>query len=92
MDALWPVEVVRQAVDSLDSLLPWNSGSISKAHAHFQLDFPRAFVSRLEVAHIPKGTGALEQRVVTGLDVAQYRCGHGPSHHMAGGVWHPATR
>eukprot|EP00730_Choanoeca_flexa_P017955 TRINITY_DN8703_c0_g1_i1.p1 TRINITY_DN8703_c0_g1~~TRINITY_DN8703_c0_g1_i1.p1 ORF type:complete len:681 (+),score=145.94 TRINITY_DN8703_c0_g1_i1:19-2061(+) len=54
LDALWPLAVVRQAVDDLESALPWSSESLNKAHEYFNIDFPKAFTTRLEVANIPK--------------------------------------
>ena len=93
MDALWPVEVVRQAIDSLDSLLPWNSSSVTKAHAHFQLDFPKAFVTRLEIAHIPKGAPWLPHPgcAVNADKYLACRLGICADHRLAGDVWHSAA-
>lgn len=54
LDALWPLEVVRQLIDVVESHLPLKNSSL-QFDSFFQMPVPKLFSSRWEIVNIPPG-------------------------------------
>lgn len=55
LDALWPLEVVRQTVDHLGAHLPWSATAVAAAETLLEMDVPAVFAKRLELSNLPGG-------------------------------------